>query len=71
VRITLFHACTGEALQKHRFGLGHLGLAYIGACQLRDGHDVRVLDAKNEPIGNDDIRRTSWSSSRIFSAPPP
>jgi radical SAM superfamily enzyme YgiQ (UPF0313 family) len=37
--------------------MGHLGLAYIGACLLRDGHDVRVLDAKNEPLGNDQIRR--------------
>lgn len=57
MRITLFHTCTGEALQKHRYGLGHLGLAYIGACLLRDGHDVRVLDAKNEPLGDAEIRR--------------
>ena len=57
MRITLFHTFSGETLQKHRFGAGHLGLGYIGACLLRDGNDVRVLDAKNESLGDDGIRR--------------
>jgi len=57
VKITLFHPFVGGVLQRHRFGLGHLGLAYIGACLLKEGHTVRVLDAKNEAITDEDLRR--------------
>lgn len=43
-------------LQSHR-NHGHLGLAYIAACLLRDGHQVIVLDCKNEPLSDDEIGR--------------
>lgn len=57
MRVTLFHPRTPGELQKHRWNTGHLGLAYIAACLLRRGHEVRVLDAKNESMSDADLCR--------------
>ena len=48
MRITLLHPVTDSHLQTHRSGSGHLGLGYLAAYLLRQGHSVRVLDAKND-----------------------
>ena len=32
MKVTLLHPFVGGGLQTHRFGMGHLGLGYIGAC---------------------------------------
>jgi anaerobic magnesium-protoporphyrin IX monomethyl ester cyclase len=46
MRIVLVNPCADQHYQTHRHGVGHLGLGYIAACLLREGHDVRVVDAK-------------------------
>ena len=57
MRVTLLHPVTGSKLQTHRNLTGHLGLGYIAASLLQRGHEVRVLDAKNVSITDDDIVR--------------
>ncbi len=41
---------TDIQLNRTRSRNGHLGLGYIGACLLRDGHDVIAVDAKHERL---------------------
>jgi len=50
MRIVLVNPCVEHQIQRHRHGIGHLGLGYVAATLLRDGHDVRVVDAKNESL---------------------
>ncbi len=50
MRIALVNPCADLELQTHRHGVGHLCLCYVAACLLRDGHDVRVIDAKTERL---------------------
>ncbi len=50
MRIVLVNPCVDHHLQTHRHGIGHLGLGYVAACLLRSGHEVRVIDAKNEKL---------------------
>lgn len=57
MRITLLHPATKSNAQAHRSGPGHLGLGYIAACLLQRGHMVRVLDAKNDIVTDDVLRR--------------
>jgi radical SAM superfamily enzyme YgiQ (UPF0313 family) len=57
MRITLLHPATESHLQTHRYGCGHLGLGYIAAVLLANGHQVRVLDAKNSIVTDDVLRR--------------
>jgi anaerobic magnesium-protoporphyrin IX monomethyl ester cyclase len=57
LRVTLLHTYTGDRLQRHRFHDGHLGLAYIAACLIRAGHTVKVLDAKNSDVTDEDVTR--------------
>lgn len=57
MRITLLHPATKSNAQAHRSGPGHLGLGYIAACLLQRGHMVRVLDAKNDVVTDDVLRR--------------
>jgi radical SAM superfamily enzyme YgiQ (UPF0313 family) len=57
MKITLLHPSTDHVLQSHRHQTGHLGLGYIAACLLERGHEVRVLDAKNQWMTDEDIRR--------------
>jgi anaerobic magnesium-protoporphyrin IX monomethyl ester cyclase len=57
MRITLLHPATESHLQTHRSGNGHLGLGYIASYLLQRGHRVRVLDAKNDVVNDDVLRR--------------
>ena len=57
MRITLLHPASKSNAQAHRSGPGHLGLGYIAACLLQRGHMVRVLDAKNDVVTDDVLRR--------------
>ena len=50
MRIALINPCPETDLQRHRYGVGHLGLGYVAACLLRDGHDVRGIDAKTHRL---------------------
>ena len=56
-RVALINPPVAGGLQAHREGLGHLGLAYIAACLLRDGHPVIGLDCKTEPLSDQEIGR--------------
>jgi anaerobic magnesium-protoporphyrin IX monomethyl ester cyclase len=56
-RVALVNPPVDGDLQTHREGLGHLGLAYIAACLLRDGHRVIGLDCKTEPLSDQEIGR--------------
>lgn len=56
-RVALINPPVAGGLQTHREGLGHLGLAYIAACLLRDGHQVIGLDCKTEPLSDQEIGR--------------
>jgi radical SAM superfamily enzyme YgiQ (UPF0313 family) len=51
MRVALINPCPDTDLQKHRHGVGHLGLGYVAACLLREGHNVRIIDAKTENLG--------------------
>ena len=51
MRIALINPRPEGDLQQHRHGVGHLGLGYVAACLLREGHDVRIIDAKTENLG--------------------
>jgi len=53
MRITLLRPAPEGPLQHHRAGGGHLGLGYLAAYLLRDGHQVRVLDAINSSVTDD------------------
>jgi len=67
VRVSLLHPHTGSPLQTHRRQTGHLGLGWIAACLLQRGHSVQVLDAKNQPITDEDVRRhVAEFQPRIF-----
>lgn len=57
MRITLLHPPIRNNIQAHRSGPGHLGLGYLAACLLQSGHTVRVLDAKNDVVTDDVLRR--------------
>ncbi len=57
MRITLLHPSRRSPLQSHRTGNGHLGLGYLAAYLLQEGHTVRVLDAENETVTDDTLRR--------------
>ena len=50
MRVALINPRPQEHLQQHRHGVGHLGLGYVAACLLRQGHDVRIIDAKSENL---------------------
>ena len=56
MRITLLHPATESRLQTHRSGGGHLGLGYLAAYLLQQGHVVRVLDAKNDFVTDEVLR---------------
>ena len=56
MRITLLHPAIKNYCQTHRSGQGHLGLGYLAAYLLQQGHAVRVLDAKNAVITDDALR---------------
>jgi radical SAM superfamily enzyme YgiQ (UPF0313 family) len=56
MKITLLHPVTESQVQTHRNLNGHLGLGYVAAYLLRQGHTVRVLDAKNDCVTNDVLR---------------
>lgn len=51
MRVALINPCPDTDLQKHRHGVGHLGLGYVAACLRRDSHEVRIIDAKTENLG--------------------
>ncbi len=55
MRIALINPCADRKLQTHRHGVGHLGLGYVAACLLQDGHDVQVIDAKHEKLSPEAI----------------
>lgn len=57
MRITLLHPAIKNYSQAHRRGSGHLGLGYLAAYLLRQGHAVRVLDAKNEAVTDEALRQ--------------
>ena len=56
MKITLLHPAIKNYSQTHRRGSGHLGLGYLAAYLMREGHEVRVLDAKNEPVTDEILR---------------
>jgi len=56
MKITLLHPAITNYTQTHRRGSGHLGLGYLAAYLMRAGHEVRVLDAKNEPVTDQILR---------------
>ena len=59
MKVTLLHPFVGGGLQSASLlGMGRLGSGYLGACLLKEGHTVRVLDAEN---GGDHRRRSSAS----------
>ncbi len=55
MRITLLRLPAGGRIQAHRDGVGHLGLAYIAAVLLQEGHEVAVLDARNTALSDEDL----------------
>jgi len=55
MRIALINPCSHLQLQTHRHGVGHLGLGYVAACLLKNGHDVCIIDAKNEKLDPDAV----------------
>ncbi|NLX13633.1 MAG: hypothetical protein GXY44_08280 [Phycisphaerales bacterium] len=55
MRIVLINPCGDVDLQTHRYGAGHLGLGYVGACLRRAGHEVIGIDAKYEQLGMNDV----------------
>lgn len=55
MRIALVNPANRSHLQRHRFHVGHLGLAYVAACLQRDGFDVAIVDAKNELLDPDQV----------------
>jgi len=57
MRITLLRPAPESQLQGHRCGGGHLGLGYLAAYLLRDGHQVSVLDAQNSSVTDETLRR--------------
>jgi anaerobic magnesium-protoporphyrin IX monomethyl ester cyclase len=66
MRIVLVNPCPEVELQRHRFGIGHLGLAYVAACLRRAGHEIRVVDAKAENLNRaDTIQRILDLSPRL------
>ncbi len=50
MRIALINPCPETDLQRHRYGVGHLGLGYVAACLVHGGHDVRGIDAKTHGL---------------------
>jgi radical SAM superfamily enzyme YgiQ (UPF0313 family) len=57
MRIVLINPCPETELQRHRHGVGHLGLGYVAACLVGDGHEVQVIDAKTEGLGPTEVVR--------------
>ncbi len=57
MRITLLHPAIKNYSQSHRRNSGHLGLGYLAAYLVRQGHTVRVLDAKNEAVTDEVLRQ--------------
>ncbi|MBE3099920.1 MAG: cobalamin B12-binding domain-containing protein [Planctomycetes bacterium] len=41
----------------HRHKVGHLGLGYVAACLLKEGHEVRVVDAKTQTLTHEEVLR--------------
>lgn len=56
MRITLLHPEIKNYAQTHRKGHGHLGLGYLAAYLVREGHSVRVLDAKNAKLSEEALQ---------------
>lgn len=50
MRIALVNPLLPSRLQRHRSGVGHLGLGYVAAALLKCGQEVRVIDAKSEGL---------------------
>lgn len=67
MRISLVNPRPAGNLQQHRHGVGHLGLAYVAACLLRKGHEVRVIDAKSENLDLPGVveRIRNWSPQLV------
>ena len=59
MRVTLLHPASKSHRRPRRRGRGpgHLGLGYLAACLLAKGHEVRVLDAKNEVVTDEGLRQ--------------
>lgn len=56
-RVVLLSPFSRTGLQTHRFGVGHLGLGYVAAVLLHEGHEVSVIDAKNDNLSYEQIRQ--------------
>jgi anaerobic magnesium-protoporphyrin IX monomethyl ester cyclase len=58
MRITLLNPAPESHLQiHHTSGLGWLGIGYLAAYLMRDGHQVRILDAKNSCLTSESLRK--------------
>jgi len=57
MRITLLHPAIKNYSQSHRRNSGHLGLGYLAAYLLRQGHTVRIFDAKNQTVTDEVLRQ--------------
>jgi radical SAM superfamily enzyme YgiQ (UPF0313 family) len=57
MNITLLHPEIKNYSQTHRKGQGHLGLGYLAAYLMQQGHSVRVLDAKNQRLTDEMLRQ--------------
>lgn len=50
MRIALVNPADSNDIQSFRWGVGHLGLAYIAAVLEKSGHTVCVIDGKAERL---------------------
>ena len=50
MRVALINPANSNDIQSFRWGVGHLGLAYIAAVLEKSGHTVSVIDGKAEKL---------------------
>ena len=46
MNVTLINPAKAEGIQQHRWGTGHLGLAYIAGVLESENIEVKIIDAK-------------------------